>query len=127
MKSFIAFWALLCKFLVTLPVIALLVYVTIANREGKIEFSWSPFHSPEILSLPLIIFAAVILGFLWGSLILWSNTLQMKEEARANKKRIANLEAQLDLQRVEYEKLKGKIASADTGNAPRIAGPEILP
>ena len=130
MKSFIAFWAFVFKFLITIPLIAYLVYLTIANRAVDFEMSWSPLQGSAVLSLPVIIFAAVIAGFIWGSLILWSNTLQIKEEARVNRKRIANLEAQLDLQRVEYEKLRGRLQAAEHegahATAARISGPEIL-
>lgn len=126
MKSFISFWSFVFKLLVTIPLAALFIYLIIANRAEMVIFNWSPLHASLELSLPFIIFAAVIIGFLWGSLILWSNTLQAKEELRASRKRIANLEAQLDLQRVEYEKLKGRLQAVEHGNATRIAGPEIL-
>lgn len=129
MKSLVTFWAFFCRVLITVPVIGFLIFLTIANRELNVSLIWSPLHDAQLLSLPVIIFASVISGFIWGSLILWSNTLSMKEEARMNRKRITQLEAQIDLQGVEYEKLKGRVAAAEQpipSSAPRLGGSDIV-
>lgn len=125
------FLTLFLKILITLPVIVFLFFVTLSNRDQILNLTWSPLHNAASVSLPIVLFAALVIGFVWGSLILWSNTLIMRAERRALKKQISVLEKQLELQRVEA----ARQAAQKTTNAkveyaqpptPRIAAPEIL-
>ncbi|PZP57478.1 MAG: hypothetical protein DI586_00135 [Micavibrio aeruginosavorus] len=129
------FLNLFIKVLITLPVIAALFFITLSNRGVYLDMTWSPLHEAAALSLPLIIFVTCIIGFIWGSLILWSNTLELRAERRALKKQIAILEKQIDFQRMEIErqaalKQAAKNETIRISNTaqptPRIAVPEIL-
>ncbi len=128
------FLALFIKVIITLPVVAALFFVTLSNRDLTAELTWSPLHDPAMISLPLIIFISCILGFIWGSLILWSNTLELRAQRRALKKQIATLEKQVDFQRMEIERYAALQQAAQISTkpvpahqpTPRIAVPEIL-
>ena len=122
------FLTLFLKTLITLPVIAFLLFVTLSNRDQVIDLTWSPLHNSLSLSLPIVLFAALVIGFVWGSLILWSNTLVMRAERRAYKKQVAFLERQMEIQRIEISRHNTK-PSKDAympPPTPRIAAPEIL-
>lgn len=125
------FLSLFLKVLVTLPVVAFLFFLTIENRDQNLQLTWSPFSEAIAISTPLIIFAGLVIGFIWGSLILWSNTLEMRAERRALKKQVAQLENQITLQRTEYDRaLKTKTVPVHQDitppPTPRIAYPEVI-
>lgn len=123
------FLTLLLKVIITLPVIGYLFFVTLENRGGNLDFVWSPFHDVVSIPLPLILFLGLVAGFVWGSVIMWSNTLYLRSDKREMKKKIASLEHQLELQKREAERLvkPALVQSAHTTTtAPRIAAPEVL-
>ncbi len=125
------FLALFIKALVTVPVVAALFFVTLSNRDASLDLTWSPMHEATMISVPLIIFISCVLGFMWGSFILWSNTLELRAERRSLKKQISALEKQVDFQRMEIERqtaLKQAQIQSPPSSAPmpRIAVPEIL-
>jgi len=119
--------ALIFKVLITLPVIAFLFFLTLSNREQELPLTWSPLSGPVTVSLPIVIFAGLVLGFIWGSLILWSNTLELRAERRALKKKVMLLEKELETRRLEYARaLSVKKEVYVPPPTPRIAAPEIL-
>lgn len=124
------FLSLFLKVLVTLPVVAFLFFLTIENRDQSLQLTWSPLNEAVAVSAPLIIFAGLVVGFIWGSLILWSNTLEMRAERRALKKQVAQLENQIALQRSEYDRaLKARtvpVVEEVPAPTPRIAYPEVI-
>ena len=125
------FLSLFLKILVTLPVVAILFFLTLENRGQSFSLTWSPFNEAVAVSAPIVIFAGLVIGFIWGSLILWSNTLEIRADRRALRKQVASLENQIALQRSEYDRaLKMRAASAANDivppPTPRIASPEII-
>lgn len=124
------FISLFLKILVTIPVIAFLFFLTITNREQMLNLTWSPLSDATEISLPIVMFVCVVAGFVWGSLILWSNSLSFRAEHRAAKKQIATLERQLSVQSAEIERLSRgqstRQAEFVKPPTPRIATPEIL-
>lgn len=123
------FLSLLIKILVTIPVVAFLGFVSISNRSANLDIIWSPLHDSAVLSLPVIVFIAIVFGFVWGSLILWSNTLYLREERRALKKQVITLEKQLSAQRQDFERViaqRNPVAPvADPQTVSRISAPEL--
>lgn len=125
----VKFLTLFLKILITLPLIALLFFVTLSNRDQILNLTWSPLHGEASVSLPVALFIALVIGFIWGSLIMWSNTLVMRAERRAFKKQIAALEKQIEIQRgeaVRHSQQKNIQADYAPPPTPRIAAPEIL-
>ena len=118
--------ALILKILITIPVLAFLFFVTLSNRDQSLSVIWSPLHDSVHLSLPIIFFAALVIGFVWGSLILWSNTLELRAERRNYKKQITVLENQLQILRDERERAKPVIITS-TEPTPRIAAVNVSP
>ena len=116
------FISLFLKILVTIPVVALLIFITLGNQEQVLKFKWSPIHESISLSLPIIIFISVIFGFVWGSLILWSNTLDLRADRRAFKKKVSELETRLEKQRIDHEREMS--VKAAQGVAPKM---DLLP
>ena len=109
--------------------ISYLFFVTLENRDQSLDFVWSPFHGALSLSLPLILFLGLIAGFIWGSVIMWSNTLYLRTDKRELKKKLAAIEQQIELQKRETEKAaKTAVIQAAQSSAAnvRIAAPEIL-
>ncbi len=124
------FIALFCKILITLPVIAILFFLTLSNKDQQLSLTWSPLSGPVSLSLPVILFLAIVAGFVWGALIMWSNTLGLREERRALKKKTAQLEKELELARSERDRIaKERPLHAPTAtnavSAPLLGVPEI--
>ena len=125
------FLSLFLKILVTIPVIAFLFFLTISNRSQSLKITWSPVNDAVDISLPILLFSALVAGFVWGSLILWSNTLEMRAERRVLKKKISDLEKQISVQSKEIERLAAQKSvippvSYAPAPVPRIASPEIL-
>lgn len=123
------FLTLLLKVLITLPVIAYLFFVTLENRGESLSFIWSPLHTAVSIPLPLILFLGLVAGFVWGSVIMWSNTLYLRGDKRELKKKVASLEQQLEIQKRESDRLsKPKTVHEhnSTMPAPSLVAPEIL-
>ena len=103
--------------------------MTLENRGQSFDFVWSPFHGALSLSLPLILFMGLVAGFIWGSVIMWSNTLYLRADKRELKKKLATIENQMELQKRESERAEKtaiiQAAQSSAANA-RIAAPDIL-
>lgn len=87
---------LFSKILVTILCVAYLLWLTLANRDINFDFKWNPLHDQILhLSLPLALFLAIVAGFVWGSFILWINMSPLRDERNKFRKRIDQLERQL--------------------------------
>lgn len=84
----------LLKLLVTLPFVAILLWLSFANRDA-ISVVWSPLHEKTDIALAVVILAAVIAGFIWGALITWINYGTLRRAARINNRAITKLEKEL--------------------------------
>lgn len=82
------------KVLVTLPFLLVVLWIGFANR-ADVFFVWTPLREPDSFPLALLLVGSVFFGFLWGSLILWINTLPMHSESRARKREIVRLQKDL--------------------------------
>lgn len=86
---------LLLRFLLLLPVAALLLFITVSNT-ATVDFVWSPLHDPLAVNIAAIILSAVGVGFLWGGLTVWLNSLQLYGERSRQRKIIRRLEKDLE-------------------------------
>lgn len=82
----------LVKFLVTFFFVVIILWLAIFNRSA-VEFSVYPFVL-DALSVPLaiIILGSVLIGFIWGALIVWLNGGKTRSEARRLRREVKNLE-----------------------------------
>lgn len=88
----------LLKFIFTIPFIALLFWLTFANRT-EITLTWSPVHDPVTVDLAILLLGTVSLGFIWGALITWLNYASLRRVHRQNKKAVTRLENELTVAR----------------------------
>jgi len=112
------------KALITLPLIAYLLFLTLENRSVRVDFVWSPFADAVNIALPLLALGVLVGGFIWGCMILWSNTLALRAERRHFKREKAALESRLSLQAAEMERLR--TAQKKDTPAPQTYLPDIL-
>jgi hypothetical protein len=114
--------------LITLPIIAYLLFVTVENRASQIDFVWSPFSSPLHIAFPLVALATLCAGFIWGCVILWSNSFTLRSERISYRREKEALEKQLSLQAAEIERLRNlqKPVAPNIQNMPAISPPEVL-
>lgn len=82
----------LVKFLVTIFFVVIILWLAIFNR-GAVEFSVYPLVL-DSLSVPLaiIILGCVLIGFIWGALIVWLNGGKARSEARRLRREVKSLE-----------------------------------
>ena len=122
------FLSLLIKTLITLPIIAYLFFITLENRTSQIDFVWSPFAPSVHIAFPLIALGILCVGFIWGCLILWSNSFKLRSERIAFRREKENLEKQLTVQAAEIERLRAlqKPVAPNHHNVPTISPPEVL-
>jgi uncharacterized integral membrane protein len=82
----------LVKFLVTFFFVAIILWLSVFNR-AAIEFSVYPLLLNS-LSIPLaiIMLGCVLIGFIWGALIVWLNGGKTRSEARRLRREVKNLE-----------------------------------
>ncbi len=82
----------LVKFLVTIFFVFIILWLAIFNRSA-VEFSVYPFVL-DALSVPLaiIILVCVLIGFIWGALIVWLNSGKTRSEARRLRREVKLLE-----------------------------------
>lgn len=88
----------LLKFIFTVPFIALLFWLTFANRT-EITLTWSPVHEPVTIAISVLLLGAVSLGFIWGAVITWLNYAPLRRVHRQNKKAVTRLEKELNVAR----------------------------
>jgi uncharacterized integral membrane protein len=81
----------LSKALVTILFVIIIFWVSIFNREA-VDFSLYPFIDATPIPLALIILCAVMLGFIWGAVIVWLNGGVTRAEARRLKREVKALE-----------------------------------
>lgn len=84
----------LLKLLVTLPFVAILLWLSFANRDA-VSVVWSPLHEQTDIALAVVILLAVIAGFIWGALITWINYGSLRRAARINNRALTKLEKEL--------------------------------
>jgi uncharacterized integral membrane protein len=82
----------LVKFLVTFLFVVIILWLSVFNRSA-VEFSVYPFVL-DALSVPLaiIILGSVLIGFIWGALIVWLNGGKTRSEARRLRREVKSLE-----------------------------------
>lgn len=82
----------LVKFLVTFLFVVIILWLSVFNR-AAVEFSVYPLLL-DSLSIPLaiIILGCVLIGFIWGALIVWLNGGTTRSEARRLRREVKNLE-----------------------------------
>lgn len=85
----------LLKLLVTIPFVAILLWLSFANRDA-VSLVWSPLHEKTDIALAVVILIAVIAGFVWGALITWINYGTLRRAARINNRELTKLEKELN-------------------------------
>lgn len=78
------------KMLVSSLFILTMIWVLITNAQ-EVHFTLPPFFEQNGLSLSLIIFGSVIMGFLWGAVIVWLNGSETRQQYRKAKQRLKNM------------------------------------
>ena len=83
--------ATLGKALVTILFVMIVFWLSIFNR-AAVDFTVYPLMEGMQFPLALIILGAVLLGFIWGALIVWFNGGVARSEARKLKREVNLLE-----------------------------------
>lgn len=84
----------LFKFIITIVFVAVLLWLTFANRDA-IALVWSPVHDAASVPVAVLILAATVFGFIWGTLIVWLNTAPLRRDRKRKAKDVARLEKEL--------------------------------
>lgn len=90
----------LLKLLITIPFVAVLLWLSFANRDS-VTLTWSPFHEPANIPVAVVVLISVVTGFVWGSVITWLNYASVRREKRMNSKARAKLEKELQQTKVQ--------------------------
>lgn len=86
---------------VVLAVVALvLVLFAVSNRETVSVTLW-PLPSALELPLYLVVLGTLVIGFFAGQLVTWIGGWRWRREARRSRERIAQLERELEAERVQ--------------------------
>ncbi len=101
----------LLKLILTIPFIAILLWLSFANRE-TVTFIWSPFHEPADIAISVIVLFGIIAGFIWGALITWINYGPSRRAARINRSALNKLEKDLSKARDHKAGAQASPASA---------------
>ena len=78
------------KIVLTLVFAAVLFWMILVNREA-VGLSFEPFLNSFPVPLAIVIFAAVIFGFVWGAMVVWLNEGKTRAECRKQRKEIQRL------------------------------------
>ena len=81
----------LSKALVTILFVIIIFWVSIFNRDA-VNFSVYPLIDAQSVPLALVILGSVMLGFIWGALIVWINGGGTRTEARRLRREIKSIE-----------------------------------
>jgi len=81
----------LSKALVTILFVIIIFWVSVFNRDA-VNFSAYPLIDSTSIPLALIILGSVMLGFIWGSIIVWLNGGVTRAEARRLRREVKSLE-----------------------------------
>jgi uncharacterized integral membrane protein len=82
----------LVKFLVTFLFVASILWLSVFNR-AAVEFSVYPLLLDSVsIPLAIIMLGCVLVGFIWGALIVWLNGGKARCEARRLRREVKNLE-----------------------------------
>lgn len=84
----------LLKILITIFFVAILLWLTFANREA-VTLTWSPLHEPSAVPVSVLVLGATIGGFIWGGLIVWLNSAPLRRDRRRKAKDLDRLEREL--------------------------------
>ena len=79
------------KALVTILFVIIIFWVSVFNRDA-VNFSVYPLTDSTSIPLALIILGAVMLGFIWGAIIVWLNGGVTRAEARRLRREVKSLE-----------------------------------
>lgn len=90
----------LLKFIVTIPFLTLLFWLSFANRDS-VMVTWSPVHEPASVAVAVLLLAAVAIGFFWGAVMTWLNYAPLRRVHRQNKKTVSKLEKELTVARTQ--------------------------
>ena len=104
----------LISWLLMIPVAAVVILLSIANRED-ISVSLAPLPAAFSLPLPVVIAGAVGVGFLWGALAAWISA--SRSRGRARRYRYRAEQAERDAKRLA-DKIARMEATADSGKVP---------
>lgn len=81
----------LSKALVTILFVIIIFWISIFNRDA-VDFTAYPFIETSQIPLALIILTSVMIGFIWGAVIVWLNGGVTRAEARRLKRELKSLE-----------------------------------
>ena len=81
----------LSKALVTILFVIIIFWLSVFNRDA-VDFSVYPFVEAAPIPLALIILSSVMLGFIWGAVIVWLNGGVTRSEARRLKRELKFIE-----------------------------------
>jgi uncharacterized integral membrane protein len=93
----------LVHWLVSLPLLIILVIFAVSNRESVTVSVW-PLPVTVEASLYLVVLLALFVGFLVGELVAWINGRRWRREARRRARRIEALERELDATQAKLPK-----------------------
>lgn len=85
----------LLRWILGLVVTVIAILFAIANRAG-VALVWSPVNEPVNMPLCAPVLAGLAVGFLLGGTFVWLNTGSLRTEHRRHKKKIGELEWQLE-------------------------------
>lgn len=83
------------KWILALPFIVGAVLFALAHGD-MVTITWSPFEEPVTLPLYFVSLAFLGAGFLLGALIMWLSMGKLRQERRTQKKRIKQLEKDIN-------------------------------
>lgn len=99
----------------------LAVSFAVANS-APVPVTWSPFHPDMTMPLSLVCLAALVIGFVAGSFIVWIDHFPIRRERRKQQKTIRKLERELESESA----LAGSSGGESTAPPYQLEGPRTL-
>jgi uncharacterized integral membrane protein len=104
------------SWILTLPLIVVVVIFAIANRESTTLDLW-PFELSAQLPLFVILLACVVIGMVVGGVATWLSAAPVRRRARRARRQVAELERELGRLRQERDRAAQAATSVEGGQA----------
>lgn len=101
------------KWVIGLPLVVLTIAFAVAN-DARVSFAWSPLHDPLSWPLYALVLAALVIGFILGSLMTWAAGHPVRRDRREYRRLNKKLQGELD-------KAQTQISHSDTLHTARRA------
>ncbi len=82
------------RWIIGLIITICIALIAIMNRH-EVTFSWSPVNDNLTLPLYAIILSSMVVGFIFGGIMVWINSGKIRKERRKQKKEIKLLEKEI--------------------------------